>query len=65
MVALFIGSLVVFLSVSVALGLSVLTRGQALKIGCGSLSENPDCKHGKRGFEQAGSCGGVCRREKL
>ncbi len=58
--ALYIGSLVVFLMVSVALGLSLLTRGQVLKIGCGRVGENPDCE---RSSGRASTCGGLCRRE--
>jgi len=43
--ALFLGSVLVFALVVLALSASLLIKGQALKVGCGKACDNPACDH--------------------
>lgn len=51
---LFFGSFIIFLSVALALGISIVFRGRPLRRGCNRLPGSPGCK-------SKALCGGVYR----
>jgi len=53
--ATFIGTLLVFLCVALALGLGVILRGRPMHAGCRSLPADQHCR-----FDML--CGGACKR---
>lgn len=51
--ALFIGSLIVFALVALALGIGILVNGRPMHAGCGAM---PDASHCAAGSRCAGTC---------